>query len=213
MSEEISYYKYLCDNVMFKTRGCRFSAASALIAKERFSIITIAFLSIYMLSWSIISLTYPEIFTSSHSRFYNAISAIAAVSLLVISLMDYSIGRSVSAEKLHANALRISKLMRSLERELNKETPDAVTMRQIAKEYEDEISDTQINHSSTDYRRYIYGTRKSDRKLANFGYWLWSNVYNIYYYSRSLLIHIALILIVVASTLMYLIQILKFNFV
>ena len=131
MPNEIGYYEHLAE-IMYKTRGCRFAAASALEIKERWSVGTVAFLSAYLVSWSVILVSYPEVFNSKHAAFYTAISAIASISLLVISLMDYAFGRSVQAEKVHQNALSIPICMRELERELASKSPDVAAMQKIA---------------------------------------------------------------------------------
>jgi SMODS and SLOG-associating 2TM effector domain family 5 len=202
MSKEIEYYKHLV-GIMYKTRGCRFGAASALEIKERWSVGAVAFLSAYVLSWSIVLLSYSEAFSSKHASFYTALSAIASISLLVISLMDYAFGRSVQAEKLHQNALEISACMRELERQLAAETPDVGVMERIATDYERHISETQINHTTKDFIRWNYSSAKPKGYVAGLWYPLRHALFNVWFYLSSMFIHAFLIFAIVASTIWY----------
>ena len=202
MSDELAYYENLT-KIMYKTRGCRFGAAGALRVKERLSVGTIAFLAVYVLSWLIISLSYPEIFTVSHARFFNAVSAIASVSVLVLSLMDFALGRGVQAEKLHQSALFISRLMRDLERQLASPEPDVEKMRGIATDYERQIAETQISHSASDLVRWAYGEARSATTLVQLLFWIRKQVFDLWFYASSMFIYIILVLSIVLATSWY----------
>jgi hypothetical protein len=202
MSNELEYYRNLADT-MYTTRSCRFSAAAALAAKDRFSVGTVAFLSIYILGWSVVALSYPEIFNSTHARFYNAISVVCSASSLVITLMDFGFNRTLKAEKLHQNALCVSLLMGNLQRELASASPDERMLRKIAEDYERAMSDTQINHTFRDLLRWRYESAKSKNALVATGYALRRTIYNIWFYSSAMFIHIFLILVVIIPTLWY----------
>jgi hypothetical protein len=202
MSTEIEYYQHLV-GIMYKTRGCRFGAASALEIKQRWSVGTVAFLSTYVLSWSIILVSYPDAFTSKHANFYTALSAIASISLLVISLMDYAFGRSVQAEKLNQNALSISLCMRELERQLASKAPDVGIMERIAIEYERHISETQVNHTSMDFIRWNYGAAKPAGYLGRLWYPLRRALFNIWFYLSSMFIYVFLVVAIVVPTIWY----------
>jgi hypothetical protein len=188
---------------MYQTRGCRFGAASALWAKERISIGTIGFLAVYLLSWSIISLSYPDIFEVSHARFFNAISAIASVSLLVLSLMDFAFARGVRAEKLQQSALSISRLVRELERQLASAEPDVGLMRSTAAEYERQLAETQINHTSNDLRRWIYGKAESDKLWIQLLFWIRRHAFDLWFYVSSMFVYLLLTCSIVLATLWY----------
>ena len=103
-----------------------------------------AFLSVYMLAWSVLTLAFPEVFSNVYARFYGAVSAVASVALLVISLMDFAQARGVLAEKLEANAIQIQGIMRALERELEKPRPSGDVVEKLAKSYVESILDTKV---------------------------------------------------------------------
>ena len=202
MPNEIGYYEHLAE-IMYKTRGCRFAAASALEIKERWSVGTVAFLSAYLVSWSVILVSYPEVFNSKHAAFYTAISAIASISLLVISLMDYAFGRSVQAEKLHQNALSISICMRELERELASKSPDVAAMQKIAIEYERHISATQVNHTSMDFTRWTYNSAKAHGFVTIVWYPIRRILFNIWFYLSSMFMYVFLLTATIIPTIWY----------
>jgi len=188
---------------MYQTRGCRFGAASALEVKQRWSVGTVAFLSTYLIAWSIVLLAYPEAFASKHAAFYNAMSAIASIALLAVSLMDYALDRSVQAEKLHQNALSISKLMRELERELASQTPSPESMKAIAVEYERSIAETQVNHTLMDYKRWKYSSAKPTDLFSRTWFPTRRNVYDVWFYVSSMILYWLLIAVIVLPTAWY----------
>jgi conflict system pore-forming effector with SLATT domain len=202
MSSEIDYYTHLA-SIMYRTRGCRFGAASALEVKQRWSLGTVAFLSTYLIAWSIVLLAYPEAFTSKHAAFYNTMSATASIALLVVSLMDYALDRSVQAEKLHQNALSISKLMRELERELASQAPNLESMKAIAVEYERSIAETQVNHTLMDYKRWKYSSAKPIDFISRAWFPVRRNVYDVWFYVSSMILYWLLIATIVLPTAWY----------
>jgi hypothetical protein len=159
MSSELEYYRYLV-GIMLKTRGTRFTAAQLLIVRDRFSVATLAILSIFLIAVSVISLTVPDLVEGYGRKFFGALSIIASVWILVITLFDYALARGLLAHRLHQNAIRITKLVREMERELEKDSPDMDLVRSLAKRYEDENAETEVNHSPSDYKIYIYSRQK-----------------------------------------------------
>ena len=188
---------------MYKTRGCRFAAASALEVKQRWSVGTVAFLSIYLVAWSIILIAYPNAFNSQHAAFYNAMSAVASIALLVVSLMDYAFDRSVQAEKLHQNALSISRCMRELERQLASQAPDMALMEAIAEEYERNIAESQVNHTSMDYARWIYNSSKPQGFIALIWFPIRRVAFNVWFFASSMFLYVVLVAVIVVPTIWY----------
>ena len=188
---------------MYQTRGCRFNAALALQTKEVWSIGTISFLAIYMLAWAIMSISYPDVFNTKYSRFFDAVSAIASISLLVISIMNFAFERPVKAEKLNRNALAISKLMRRLERELAAPKVDFTTLQDIAAEYENHIAETQVNHTQKDQTRWIYSKANSEKKITAMLFLFRRWAYDIWFYGSSMFMYAFVIISIVAPTLWY----------
>lgn len=195
----MKYYKDLC-GIMLKTRGARFIAASTLETKERFSVGTMAFLSTYLMAVAVWQIAIPGLFDDKTTQIYGAISVVASVSLLVLTLLDFAYGRSVKSEKLHQNAIKISMLMRQLERELQKPSPDVLNMQNLAAEYEKEIAETQINHTEADYQKHLL--QRADRSTG------WNRVLNdvklrwltFSDYAKSLWAHVTIVLLVIGLT-------------
>ncbi|MET4329259.1 hypothetical protein ABIB80_005098 [Bradyrhizobium sp. i1.15.2] len=202
MSDEINYYKQLAE-IMYRTRGCRFGAASSMEVKERWSVGTVAFLSVYLLAWSIFSMAFPEIITTKHASFYSAISAIASVALLVVSLMDYAFSRSVQAEKFQQNALQISVCMRELERELATAKPNVAKLAKIAATYERHISETQVNHTSMDYTHWRYDSAKPNGLYSSLWFPVRRLLFRCWFYFSSMFMHVFLLVAIIVPTVWY----------
>ncbi|WP_244735527.1 SLATT domain-containing protein [Mesorhizobium sp. 113-3-9] len=145
---------------MLQTRGVRFTASETERKKDLHSIITIAFLSIYLTGWAFVSALYPEAFNAFDLRVLSIVSVMASISLLVISLFDYAAGRAVQSEKLLQNALMISPLAREMERQLVSPNPNVKRLGDIASEYEHLIANTGVNHTSADYRLWAFEKRQ-----------------------------------------------------
>jgi hypothetical protein len=178
-------------------------AASALANRNLLSVITISVLTLYLIGWSIASLTYPDILTANHGRFFNLVSTLASVALLVLSIMDYALERAQKAEKLQQNALHISTLMRKMERELASPTPDIDNLKGIASAYEEAVTKTHINHSPMDDTRWRYNNAGSKNVLLNTLFLIRSFAFGIYYSVLPMIFHLTIIIIVVGSTLWY----------
>lgn len=207
MNEEVKYYSHLV-SIMAKTRGARFTAAAGLRVKDRWSILTVATLSIYLLGWSVAAMSYPDLFTVEHARFYNAISAVASVALLSISLMDLSFARATRAEKFQANALEISELMRSLERLLVEQTPNVDKMRLLAVRYEKYVTQTAINHTTMDFQKWSLASQVPGSGWLYIPKLLRSILFSIWYYGCGLFVHVTLIVGIVVATSLYTVWIL-----
>lgn len=159
MSAETDYYMNLV-KIMLNTRGTRFTSAQLLTVRDRFSVATLAVLSIFLIGVSVILLASPDAMGTSGAKFFGALSVIASVWILVITLFDYALGRGLLAHRLHQNPIKITKIARIMERELAKPSPDMSVMRQMAERYEDENAETEVNHSPSDYKIYLYSRQK-----------------------------------------------------
>lgn len=160
MSTEIDYYRNLV-SIMLKTSGTRFTAAQNLVVRDRFSVATLSILSIFLIAVSVVTLGAPDVLGANGTKFFGALSVIASVWILVITLFDYALSRNVMALRLHQNAIRINKRLRAMEREIEKQAPDLRLLRNLAAEYEDDIAETEVNHSSSDYKIYQFSQQKA----------------------------------------------------
>lgn len=158
MEKERDYYEHLV-KIMLQTRGVRFSVAEIEKKKDRNSIITIAFLSVYLVAWSIVTISFPEKFTTEHIKALSLISSVASISLLVISLFDYAAGRSVFAEKMLQNAFAITVVVREMERILSQGAPDYSRLAELAARYEEIIVGAGVNHESVHFRMWKFEKR------------------------------------------------------
>jgi len=204
MNSQLEYYKHLA-SIMYATRGCRFTAAKMLKTKEMFSIGTISFLSIYLIGWSVASASYPDVITSAHARFFNAVSVVASVGLLALSIFDFALSRSVTSEKLNRNALEISQIMRELERHLERPSPDFGELERIAAEYERMIIANEVNHSPADYRLWLSEKAKPRDPFYAACFYVRRIYTKAVYLATSAFMHLILVALVILPTLWYLV--------
>jgi hypothetical protein len=165
MNTETAYYRNLT-GIMLTTRGTRFTAATSLTFRDRFSIVTVALLSVYLIGLSVVLLAAPESIGSEGAKFFSILSIVASIWILVISLFDYALGRGVLAHRLQQNAIRITLIAREMERELEKVSPDFEQLRLLAARYEQEVAETQVNHSTSDYKMYMFSRQKASGPLG-----------------------------------------------
>ncbi len=135
VSRELDYYDNLA-KIMLATRGSRFTAAHLLTNRDRFSVFTLAMLSIFLIGLSVVLLAAPDVLGSKGSKYFGTLSIVASVWILVITLFDYALGRGILAHQLHQNAIRITLVVREMERELAKPNPDMDKIRLLAEKYE-----------------------------------------------------------------------------
>lgn len=204
MKSEIEYYEHLA-SVMFSTRGARFTAAHLLTQRERFSVATLALLSIFLISVSVISLSSQGTVSGDAAKFFGSLSIIASVWILVITLFDYALGRGVLAHRLHQNAIRITKLMRELERELVKASPDIERLRNLAAQYEEEIADTEVNHSPSDYKMHLFSRQKANTWPGRIFIYIRNTLYSASVFCSSVPSNLLVLCVVFGASFWYLI--------
>lgn len=169
-----AYYRHLSSSVMFNTRGARFAASQLLMMKERASLFILSTLTIVLIGISVFLLGIPEAADVQTTRQVGIVSAVASVAILAITLFDYAMGRGLLAAKLHENSLQITRVMREIERELEKPTPSLETLERCAREYEDLNISTGVNHSSIDFSLFKMSRRPTKHWAGRFAGRLWS---------------------------------------
>lgn len=199
MSNERKYYEHLV-GIMLTTRGVRFSVAESERRKERFSIATVAALSVYLAGWSMAASFLPELFSPFQSSALSFLSVIASVALLVISLFDFAAGRSVYSEKMLQNAFAITVLLREAERELAKDLPDYVRLADLASEYESVVTSAGVNHTSKDYKLWTLQRVKTESFLHAFETWVHMKFLRLSGFAAAMAFQIFLLLIISAAT-------------
>lgn len=202
MNSEIDYYKYLV-GIMLRTRGTRFTAAQLLTVRDRFSVATLAIMSIFLIAVSVVSLSAPEALGTSGAKFFGALSVIASVWILVITLFDYALGRSLLSYKLHQNAIRITKLLREMERELERCQPNMELIRSLAKRYEEENAETEVNHSINDHKIYTYSRQKPTGWITRIIFPIRNTLFSMFVFCVSVPSNIMVLFVVGGATIWY----------
>jgi hypothetical protein len=199
IADERSYYTNLIE-IMLTTRGVRFSVAESEKRKEIFSIGTIALLSVYLAGGSFFLSILPEVLSSFQTRALSAVSVVASISLLVISLFDFAVGRSVYAEKMLQNAFSITAIMREAERELAKQEPNFDRLAKLSADYELSVGRVGINHTSQDFRLWNLQRRKPKCRLHAAWIWLTSIMLQTLAFTSAMFFQIFLLLFILLST-------------
>lgn len=153
-----------------------------------------------MIAWSVASSAFPEFFTSTRGRILNVVSIVSSVALLAITLMEFAFGRSVKAQILHQNALSISGIMREFEMELAKASPRVERLRELALTYERLNFETQINHTTQDYKRWLYSVSSPVAWWQIALVFLRYNAYRVWLFCTSMFIYLALCVAIIVVT-------------
>lgn len=186
------YYSSLATRI-WKTKGSRFNAARRLNNKYQFSLSSISILSIYGISIPIVQSIVKNSQCQQINDIYNALSLILSVFTLVISLLESAKNYQLRAEKLHGNAVDISRLQRELEHLIISKSGEAdfiENLGNICFRYEDLIKDCPENHAPEDYSLFMVQNRKDFKlslinglyirmKLVFIDYWLYIFVLGI----------------------------------
>lgn len=199
MNGEREYYTHLV-GIMLTTRGVRFSVAESELRKEKFSIVTIALLSVYLAAWALANSMFPEVFSSTQSRALSLVSVVASVALLVISLFDFAAGRSVYSEKMLQNAFSITSILREAERELAKIDPDYSRLAQLAAEYEASVNGVGVNHASRDHKIWKLKREKSG-SIYDAVIWLQIKFLQGVSFALAMIFQLVLLALIFTSTL------------
>lgn len=199
MSTEQEYYEHLV-KIMLKTRGVRFSVSESEMKKEKFSLLTVSVLSIYLATWSLTLALFPALFTEFQNKALGLLSAIASISLLVISIFDYAAGRSVFAEKMLQNAFSITGILRESERELASSSPRYSRLAELASDYEAIVTGAGINHSSLDYKIWQMEREKADGFIGQSALRVKRYFLRIFSFTVAMAFQLLLLVFIIAST-------------
>ena len=167
-NSDIKAYAELLKSRIWKTKGSRFNAARRLNNKYQFSLSSISILSIYGIAIPMVQGIVKNPQCQKINDIYNVISLILSVFTLVISLLEGAKNYQLRAEKLHKNAVDISKLERKLELWMVSQSGDPnfpQKVRCISDEYEKLIKECPENHEPEDYNLFMAQNRK-DFKMS-----------------------------------------------
>jgi hypothetical protein len=192
-NSDLNAYSSSLTTKIWKTKGSRFNAARRLNNKYQFSLSSISILSIYGIAIPIIQGIVKNQQCQEINDIYNAISLILSVFTLVISLLEGAKNYQLRAEKLHKNAVELSKLQRDLEYLMVSQLGDAEFRQKvgdISVNYEELIKECPENHEPEDYALFKAQNRKDFKmslltglyiriKLIVIDYWLYIFVLGI----------------------------------
>lgn len=173
---------------MWITRSSRFNAARRLSNKHYWSLASISILSVYGVSIPVIQSLVDLSQCSETNQFYSAIATVLSVFILVISLLESSKNYQIRSERMHENALIVSKFCRDIEfvranTQLSEEEL-ATKAKHICDEYEHAVASCPYNHTTEDYKLCTAQYRRDfnvsafssvfiKSKIAVLDYWLY----------------------------------------
>ena len=186
-NSDLNAYSSSVATRIWKTKGSRFNAARRLNNKYQSSLSSISILSIYGIAIPILQGIVKNPQCLEINDIYNAISLILSVFTLVISLLEGAKNYQLRAEKLHKNAVELSKLQRDLEYLMVSQLGDAEFRQKvgdISVKYEELIKECPENHEPEDYDLFKAQNRKDFKiswltglyiriKLIVIDYWLY----------------------------------------
>ncbi len=192
-NSDLNAYSSSLATRIWKTKGSRFNAARRLNNKYQSSLSSISILSLYGIAIPILQGIVKNPQCLEINDIYNAISLILSVFTLVISLLEGAKNYQLRAEKLHKNAVELSKLQRDLEYLMVSQLGDAEFRQKvgdISVNYEELIKECPENHEPEDYALFKAQNRKDFKmslltglyiriKLIVIDYWLYIFVLGI----------------------------------
>lgn len=133
------------DRKMWRTVGARFNAARRLRSQQNWSVVTISMLSLYIVAISI-----PGVWSKvpeSDTHFFPAISILASIFVIILSLLEASRGYEVKADRLHRSAMKLNEIYSELL--IGQQKKDA-NPSEIISRYHAEIQTCPENHDAGD---------------------------------------------------------------
>jgi SMODS and SLOG-associating 2TM effector domain family 5 len=203
MSKASDYYGQLA-TAMYKTRGARFQAAIRLRIREKCGNGIIAYLSLYLVALSVTSVTFSGRFTDADGRFIGVLTTVVSLGVVIFALLEYASGLGIRSERLHANALQISALMRQLEAELVRDPHRLWEMESLSEKYERAISETYVNHAEKDFKKFLLYKRQGKSIPEKLRLYFTRTIHTLLYWSSELWLHILVGFSAPVATLAYL---------
>lgn len=136
------------DRTLWITKHSRYNAAYRLKRKNYLSIYSIAFLSVYALS---ITLLEKYGFQVANSNLYGLISIMLSVFILVISLTEAGKNYGVASERLFVCGNEIRDLLDNLKKYNNKSNEDYDGIHDISQKYSNVLKSCSENHEIIDF--------------------------------------------------------------
>lgn len=129
------------------TKGTRHLASARLQRADVASQFSVSILSMYTILLGIVEI-------KPLAPYIVPLSVASSVLVLTVSLLEYSKGYSLAAERLHACALALAPIQTKIELAVRAGTKDEDAILQLRTLYDDVIARCPENHSSIDYERF-----------------------------------------------------------
>ena len=171
------------DKAMWITKHSRYIASDRLRKKHLLSVYTISILSVYVI---VLSLLVRYGFVPRNSNFYELISVISAIFILVLSLAESSKNYNVASERLFSSGNEIRDLLDELKKYKNDSEYDVSAIEKLSKKYSHVLKECGENHETVDYHLFK-AQRVSDFNDMNMYYSLiyrgkfYLNIYWFYF--------------------------------
>lgn len=134
---------------MWQTKSARFNGHVRLNRKHWMSIAATSMLSCYLVAISLYQLAYEKGLTAGTTKLLSVANLVVSVFLIMITLLEGARNYGKDAERMHENALAISKKYNAFQAltvdQANKQRD------RFAREYSDLLIDTKLNHKDVDY--------------------------------------------------------------
>jgi hypothetical protein len=139
---------------IWKTKGSRFNAYWRIKYIDVLSIFIVSMLSSYVIVLSLIPTFFSQSLTVLENQICNFGSVVISIFIIVLSLIEFSSGRSIKAEEMHRSALEIAKISAQLDLLVNTSSADLEKATSLILEYENLVSSCSCNHNVIDYKRF-----------------------------------------------------------
>lgn len=140
---------------IWKTKGSRFNAYWRIKSIDVLSIFTVSMLSFYVIVLSLVPTFFSQNLTILENQICNFGSVVISIFIIVLSLIEFSSGRSIKAEEMHRSALEIATISAQLDLIVNTSVADLEKATSLILEYEKLVSSCSCNHNVIDYKRFI----------------------------------------------------------
>lgn len=156
-----------------KTAYIRFDCAERLASQEKLRLFVSTVLAIFLVTWSISQLAFPDCIADAQEGFLNFLSIISSISLLALGLVDYSSNRGLHSHIMLQNAQHLLRLGERLERLARSPEASHGEMNELCELYHDSLASAGINHHSADNKLATIAKRNWGRLqfLNSFVFW------------------------------------------
>ncbi|HEY0915184.1 MAG TPA: SLATT domain-containing protein [Solimonas sp.] len=155
----------------WRTAGARYNASRRLRGRDRWGTVSIAFISVFSISLTILQKVYGIEIDTPLDRFITAASIVSGLGVVVISLVEWGSTNAINAVELYKNAEALNAFQRRLGviLSVSEENIDGGMCAKLAAEYESIKSGCSVNHEPVDDRFFLASKRNSPEFVGKDG--------------------------------------------